>query len=632
MVKDAIADGRSKRSLSTQPDDFQSRSRLDSLVFDHRKGWVGVWDLARDLAILYSLTTSMFFLAFETPDIGMQTVDIIIWVFFVLDLFLRFLLSYEDDESRLVCSFHGIALQYCKTWFLPDLVAVIPLQFVGDAEVEYYLRMIRLLKISGALNLVDGTGLGAVLLLVSKRRGGKHNFALELTTKSIGSILFILILVTFYTYSMACLWFWFSKKVAGIPSVYFPTRGVTFGDFFPGASPWQQLERSWYFMITTLVTVGYGDLGPTNMYEALLLIFILFTGVTTYSYIIGQFNSLVAEFDSIESDRFADFTTWIERLENLNSRLPLDLKRKLLTEFGYYNSADRLKSMALRWWEADDMADLTEASDEYLKQLPESTLRDLKMYLFSDVFSRFRVFFGPEDFKYDVCFHFHPRKFSVGDFLLSEGEDVQEIFFSLTGEIGVGPLVASEFISVIQLSKRAIVGDYPALLHVPSFAYYRAIGTEAVTGFSLPTKPFLAILTEKYRSLLPRFIDFSRKRANFTRKAIEQHQKTTIWLPTDANTDGRPSIPRISIVATGEKRENNRKIDKITHEMVRNRQKMTIAGLGEVGERVEATGELFDGEFMGKRMRRLKRAGKILIREAKKGKKTRERLGGDGKK
>lgn len=509
IIKEALADEQLKEVVPVSP-------CLACIALDHTKRWLRGWKVARYVLVMYSLVTSMFFLAFGSPSAEMVVVDLTVWSFFVVDLVLCCFISYTDEDNHLVKSLGAIVGRYARTWLIPDLIAVLPLQLFGQPHAEYYCRLIRLLKVPHALNIITHSCLKAARFLTGER-SSKPNLALDLTTKYVSSIFYILILVVFYSYAMACFWYWFVIQTKDLPQ----RSDETFDDYLPNSEKWENLQRNWYFMLTTLVTVGYGDFSPRSEYERGMLILVLFTGVSTYSYIIGKFNSLVAEIDSVEDDRFDQFTLWIEQLEALNSRLPAELRSKLLSVFFYYNSADRLKAMALRWWEAESLDDLTTPKDPYLAQLPTETLRELQLYLFSDVFSRFKGFFGSENLKFDLSFHMQPRQFCSEEYILREGEEVQEVLFVMKGQVAVGPVVNEEFVSVLIMKQRGIVGDFAVLVQAPSFTNFRAEAGD-VSGFAVPSKPFLTILHGRYAHLKDKMMVFSSRRANFAKAAIKR--------------------------------------------------------------------------------------------------------------
>ena len=54
---------------------------------------------------------------------------------------------------------------------------------------------------------------------------------------------------------------------------------------------------SFYYTITTLTTVGYGDITPVSSTEKIVSSFLMLTGVLFYSYIIGMLTSIMTELD-----------------------------------------------------------------------------------------------------------------------------------------------------------------------------------------------------------------------------------------------------------------------------------------------------------------------------------------------
>ena len=56
-----------------------------------------------------------------------------------------------------------------------------------------------------------------------------------------------------------------------------------------------------YFCVTTIVTVGYGDISAFSMSERIFCILIMLIGVVSFSYITGALASMVADQDSKEA-------------------------------------------------------------------------------------------------------------------------------------------------------------------------------------------------------------------------------------------------------------------------------------------------------------------------------------------
>jgi len=82
-----------------------------------------------------------------------------------------------------------------------------------------------------------------------------------------------------------------------------------------------------------------------------------------------------------------------------------------------------------------------------MKGLPRSIKRGIIVhFLFDDLFYNFRYFFNPQKLKdskflYDIAFGLMPRHFSEKedeDIILDEEEEVLEMYFIVSGSVGVG--------------------------------------------------------------------------------------------------------------------------------------------------------------------------------------------------
>jgi hypothetical protein len=61
-----------------------------------------------------------------------------------------------------------------------------------------------------------------------------------------------------------------------------------------------QLTKVWYYGITTLSTIGFGDFCPKSIYEKLMIAFVMMFGVSVFSYIMGNFIEILMGYKSLE--------------------------------------------------------------------------------------------------------------------------------------------------------------------------------------------------------------------------------------------------------------------------------------------------------------------------------------------
>lgn len=54
---------------------------------------------------------------------------------------------------------------------------------------------------------------------------------------------------------------------------------------------------SFYFIVTTVTTVGYGDYGPENRYERIFCMFLMIIGVSSFTFVSGALSSIMSNYD-----------------------------------------------------------------------------------------------------------------------------------------------------------------------------------------------------------------------------------------------------------------------------------------------------------------------------------------------
>ena len=164
---------------------------------------------------------------------------------------------------------------------------------------------------------------------------------------------------------------------------------------------------SFYYSLTTLATIGYGDLIPTNSTERIIAIFIMLVGVAMYSYVMGSFTELLANYDRNmgNQDKSPDLQNWIVLLGHFSHKrnFPNNLLKNIEFHFEDYwkNSRNHLISK----------------QDPYFIGLPKSIKYKIIDYLWNDVLKQFKNFFiyteenidKYKGFYYDISFFLMPR-------------------------------------------------------------------------------------------------------------------------------------------------------------------------------------------------------------------------------
>lgn len=66
-------------------------------------------------------------------------------------------------------------------------------------------------------------------------------------------------------------------------------------------SDYELYFTSFYFSVTTIVTVGYGDITAVSVGEKVTCVFLMIIGVISFSFATGALSSIISNIDSTEA-------------------------------------------------------------------------------------------------------------------------------------------------------------------------------------------------------------------------------------------------------------------------------------------------------------------------------------------
>jgi potassium voltage-gated channel Eag-related subfamily H protein 8 len=314
-------------------------------------------------------------------------------------------------------------------------------------------------------------------------------------------ILRLIIIAIICTYSVGCLWFFLVSHINTEEDI---ANGKTFLQVFGVdkiEDTYTKVIISCYFALTTLSTVGYGDLYPISTREMICGILVMMVGIVFFSHIMGSFIEIISNYDKRmgSTDRSTELHSWLTLLTRFtnNKPLPKTLISQIDNHYSYYWANNRLSA-------------ITE-NEEFLNALPDQ-IRKLvvKYYLFDDIFFTFRLFFNYNEnkdssFIYDIAFGLRPRKHDASEeekLILDEEDEVSEMYFIMEGIVGIGYYLMTQGLSKSQyklgiyMKSKSFICDYYVCFNQKSEFIFMIV--QDVKAFSLQKKFLLHEIFPKY--------------------------------------------------------------------------------------------------------------------------------------
>jgi hypothetical protein len=153
------------------------------------------------------------------------------------------------------------------------------------ARIPRVYRLLRLAKLFRMLKIMKGNANKITKYLLDK-------FKLD---NNIERFIIFVILFLILNHLVACIWFLIARLDDFSPDCWVVRLG------FIDEPPYDQYILSFYWTLTTITTVGYGDINAGTPTERVYNLFIMSIGVLMYSFAIGSLTSIVASLDAKNS-------------------------------------------------------------------------------------------------------------------------------------------------------------------------------------------------------------------------------------------------------------------------------------------------------------------------------------------
>ena len=383
-----------EKQKEKQKEEFADKGESHPCVLHPQSSFRMKWDLSAMIFMIYCAFSIPYRVGFdEAAEGAMFVFENIIDMFFVADLGLNFRTGYTYKQEGAVEDLvemkpSKIACKYAKTWFIVDSLSAIPLNLILLAiDVEQQnakssrltrvpkmfrlMRQVRLLKLFRVVRLLKWMKYSNLLRVVLTERLGLspmlQRFAMLLITASTVSHMF------------ACIWHFIhiseldSALMEGFcmnATADDDGNCVTWWTAYAGGIDTKTLDTestsvkyliSLYWAVTTLTTVGYGDILPVREAEIWYTICVMFAGVSFYAYIAANVNNLLSQLSSSDTE----VTEKMDQLNSFMTRRKVQQRNPAL--------AHKMRSYFNRFYRVNYGAELNE--EDIIKEVNVPALR-----------------------------------------------------------------------------------------------------------------------------------------------------------------------------------------------------------------------------------------------------------------
>ena len=183
-------------------------------------------------------------------------------------------------------------------------------------------------------------------------------------------------------------------------------------------SPWEKSYSSdsafycisFYWTITTITTVGYGDISATNLSEMIFASIMMVIGVISFSFANGALTSILATSDS----------------ENGNFNSKVEILEKAKKKYHIPDTLYRRTKKSIKYAIQNDQEDLY----NFVQELPHHIQNEMSQIIFKQKYVQLKYFHDrSKSFITWAIQKFKPQYFDQDSYIYKEGDEITDIYF-----------------------------------------------------------------------------------------------------------------------------------------------------------------------------------------------------------
>ncbi|XP_075683334.1 voltage-gated delayed rectifier potassium channel KCNH8 isoform X3 [Rhinoderma darwinii] len=421
-----------------------SDAKKTKFIILHFSTFKAAWDWLILLATFYVAVTVPYNVSFVDNDDLSSTrsttvSDISVEILFIIDIILNFRTTYVSKSGQVIFKARSICIHYVTTWFVIDLIAALPFDLlyafnVTVVSLVHLLKTIRLLRLLRLLQKLD--------------RYSQHSTIVLTLLMSMFALL---------AHWMACIWYvigkmemeennpltwdieetnksgkWIvtvsntieSKALKIRPKSWLHELGKRLESPFysnntqGGPTIRSTYIASLYFTLSSLTSVGFGNVSANTDAEKIFSICIMLIGALMHALVFGNVTAIIQRMYS----RWSLYHTRTKDLKDFIRvhHLPQQLKQRMLE---YFQTN----------WSVNNGID----SHELLKEFPDELRSDITMHLNKEILQLSLFESASRGCLRSLSLHIKTSFCAPGEYLLRQGDALQAIYLVCSGSMEV---------------------------------------------------------------------------------------------------------------------------------------------------------------------------------------------------
>ncbi|XP_018086144.1 potassium voltage-gated channel subfamily H member 5 isoform X3 [Xenopus laevis] len=412
------------------------------------------WDWVILILTFYTAIMVPYNVSFKTKqnNIAWLVLDSVVDVIFLVDIVLNFHTTFVGPGGEVISDPKLIRMNYLKTWFVIDLLSCLPYDIINafeNVDEETPTQHIHA-ALEGMSSLFSS--LKVVRLLRLGRVARKLDHYLEY-----GAAVLVLLVCVFglVAHWLACIWYsigdyevidevtntikkdsWLYQLGLSIGTPYRYNASGS-GQWEGGPSKDSLYVSSLYFTMTSLTTIGFGNIAPTTDGEKIFSVAMMMVGSLLYATIFGNVTTIFQQM-------YANTNRYHEVLNNVRDFLKLYQVPKGLSE--------RVMDYIVSTWSMSKGID----TEKVLAICPKDMRADICVHLNRKVFNEHPAFrLASDGCLRSLAVEFQTIHCAPGDLIYHAGESVDALCFVVSGSLEV--IQDDEVVAI--LGKGDVFGD-----------------------------------------------------------------------------------------------------------------------------------------------------------------------------